>query len=152
MADQVISVNKVTSADNAAAMMEKIEALVTAHYSGPSWSRVSPNWVKNLETGEMINLNQEAVKILQDEGPRMDAVATVETPEGERKQVWIPQDAVAAVGGDMRVLKANLQTVLSEGAAVGGMLGKVPAWAWVAGGAAALYLVSRPKRRRFGGH
>lgn len=151
MADQVISVNKVTGADNQAAIVDKIDALVSAHYSGPAWSRISPNWVKNLETGEMINLNQEAITILQAEGPRMDAVATVETPEGERKQIWIPQDAVAAVGGDMRVLKNNLQKVLSEGSGLGDMLGSVPVWAWAAGGGLALFLVTRPKRRRFGG-
>jgi len=150
MADEVIRVSKVTIKDNEAAMTEKIAQLVAAKYTGPYWSPVGTNWMKDLRTGEMINLVMEATDILQKEGPRMDAVAVVMTPEGEEKRVWIPQDAVKAVGGDMKVLKENLQKVLSEGSGLGDMLGNVPVWAWAAGGGLALFLVMRPKRKRFG--
>jgi NTP pyrophosphatase (non-canonical NTP hydrolase) len=152
MSDTVISVQRATQIDNNAAMMEKMDELIAAHYSGPAWERQGPNWMVNRESGEAVNLNMEAIKALQAEGPRMDAMATVETAEGERKQVFIPQDAVIAVGGDMKVLKNNLQKVLSEGSGLGDMLSNVPVWAWVAGGGAALYLMTRPKRHAFGRH
>lgn len=139
MEGTVIAINKLTSADNAAAVGGRIEDLIAAKYSGPDWLREGPNYVRNGVTGEVVNVNQEAVSLLQSEGPRNDAVAVVATPEGTHESVFIHEDAVKAAGGDLRLLAANLQKVLSEGAAGPG----IPAWVYVAGGVGILFLVMR---------
>lgn len=146
MGDTVLRVSKTNILDNPAAMAEKISALVEALYSGPEWQRQGPNFIANKSTGEVVNLNQAAIALLQEEGPREDAIAVIATPEGEEKRVFVNQDAVKAAGGDMRVLAANLQTVLSENP-----LKSIPPWAWIAAAAGVGYLVLRPRRAsRFG--
>lgn len=153
MADEVISVNRVTSLDNPAAMEKTIGELISLKYSGPEWKRQGLNWIINSETKEAVNLNQEAVSYLQAGPPRSDAVAVVVGDDGERRSVFIEQEAVKAAGGNMQTLKANLQTVLSSGGTAAEVVTGIPKWLWfAAGGGLLLYVATRKSAPKFGGH
>lgn len=152
MGDTVKAINILSAADNAAAVNERIAQIIAAIYSGPDWKRMGPNFMQNVSSGEVVNLNQEAVKELQAEGPRADAVATVSDAAGVHRSIFIPQDAVQAAGGNLSTVAAKLQAVLNEAAAP---LDKVPLWVYGVGLAGVAYLVFRRKkpasRARYGG-
>jgi len=148
MADTVLRVSTVDIVDNPAAVEEKINQLIAANYSGPDWVRHGPNWMVNSVTGEDVNLNQQAIAILQSEPPRQDAVAIVRDGEtGEEKRLWVNQDAVKAAGGNMFILRDNLQAVLGENPLSG-----IPWWGWGLAAGAVYYLVAGRSSRRHGVH
>lgn len=135
MGDTVLRVAKTSIIDNPAAVAAKIAALVEAHYSGPEWKRQGPNFIQNTASGEVVNLNQEAIALLQEEGKREDAIAVIaDEATGEEKRVFVHQDAVKAAGGDMKVLAARLQDAIDT-VPVTSPVGSIPVWIWAAGGA-----------------
>ncbi len=141
MAETVISIRKNTDYINPAAMEDTITKLVAAKYSGPDWVRQGVNWIKNKATGETVNLNQEATDILNANPPREDVVAVVEKADGAHEVVWIDQTALKAAGGDISVVRRNLEATLSS---------PIP-WALIlaggAGVAAVVYFTRKSGRR-----
>jgi hypothetical protein len=141
MADQVLGVNLVHSADNPAAIQEAYDKLRAEKYPAPDWVQQGPNFVQSQLTGQVVNLNQEAIALLQAGPTRNDAVALVQKDDGSQQSIFIPQSAVAAVGGNMQTLSQNLQQSLNQAAAQAGK-GINPV-ILLAGGGVLLYLVLR---------
>jgi hypothetical protein len=48
-----------------AMMAATMEELLATKYPAPDWVRQGPNFVKNTRTGAVVNLNQEAMKIIE---------------------------------------------------------------------------------------
>lgn len=134
----VLRVSLVHNKDNPAAVEQKIQELIVAKYSGDGWVRAAPSFMDNKLTGESVNLFNEAYAILEQEGDRNDAVAVVQSPDGEERHLFVHQDAVEAAGGDLQILKTNLQEVLGPVSGFG-----VPKWVYYAGGAVLLLAVVR---------
>ncbi len=133
---EVISVNKSMDPLNPAAMTDVIEKLVAAKYGSPDWTRQGPNFIANKVTGQVINLNQEATSILEDAPVRQDAIAVVKTDSGDHQIIWVDQTALQAAGGDLQVLKKNLNETLSPGLTP-------MTWALILGGGAFIYWMAK---------
>lgn len=114
MAEQVISIRKNTDYINPAAMEDTINKLLAAKYPPPDWVRQGVNWAKNTKTGEMANLNMEATEVLNSNPPRDDVIAVVEKADGAHEVVWIDQTALKAAGGDLTVVRRNLENTLKS--------------------------------------
>jgi hypothetical protein len=137
MADQVLNVRILPGqGQHEFSVGQRIEEIVKSTYSDPTWVRQGPNFIKNQTTGEVVNLNQVATASLE-AAPRTDAVAVVQKDDGTHEKVFVTEDAVKAVGGDLVALKNQVQKTL--------VATSVPTWVWVAGGAAVLFLLVRRK-------
>ncbi len=113
MADEVVGIRRVTDKLNPAAMEDVINKLIASTYPAPAWVRQGPNYTKNAATGEVVNLNQEATKILEANPLREDVQAVVAKEDGSHEVLWIDETAVKQAGGDLNIVKANLQAALS---------------------------------------
>lgn len=140
MGDQVISVRKSGDKANPAAMEDVINKLVATKYPPPAWVRQGPNWATNKETGEAVNLNQEATEILLNNPLREDVIAVVEKDTGEHEVLWVDQTAVVAAGGNLDVVRENLQKVIGGA----GMSGKTLMIIGLAG--VAVFVVMRRRK------
>lgn len=49
----------------AAVMEQTIQKLLASKYPPPDWLRQGPNFAKNVKTGEVVNLNQEAQALIR---------------------------------------------------------------------------------------
>ncbi len=112
---EIISINKSQDPTNPAAMADVIEKLIAAKYASPDWVRQGPNFIVNKTSGQAVNLNQEASDILQDQPLRQDTVAVVQNDDGAHEVIWVDQSALQAAGGDLQVLKKNLNATLQPG-------------------------------------
>lgn len=137
MADTVVNVQSVQSAGNGFSVSQRMEEIRAAKYPNPPWvPQGTGNYIVNSDTGEAVNLYQEAELSLEQD-PRSDAVATVRANDGSYSQVFVTQDDVKSVGGDMGLLKYKIQATLDAAPPA------VPKWIWVVGGLGLFYMLTR---------
>ena len=111
MSDTVQAINILHATDNAAAVEERISQMFGEQLASPDWKRLGPNFIQNVSTGEVLNMNQWRWRPSNRRAcGRMRWRWWRMTP-GRKGPYSSLKEAVAAVGGNLITVAQKLQQV-----------------------------------------